>query len=106
MNFYYIDDIYSHAHGSTLCKNSRPIGGRNECKTDLDCLENARKKCDEDSSCHGIAWFQFRKEQPLKICNSRETQTKSGWRTMWKKDGISFFVQLLTYLFMKIKIFS
>ena len=83
-----IDDLYTHPHTSTLCKVSKPIEGRNGCKTDSECLENGRKKCEADPECLGIAWYRFREEQALKICYSREFITKPGWRTIWKKDGM------------------
>ena len=96
-----IDDLYSHAHENTLCKDSRPIKGRNGCNTDLECLHNAKKSCDEDFRCHGIAWYDRRVEQNLQVCYSRENrettegETNYGWRTMWREDGILLFLTII-----------
>ena len=78
-----------------MCKNSKPIGRNKGCKTRGDCLETAKKKCDEDSRCHGIAWFW---RDTMHICYSRETESKRGWGTILKKDGI-YVSCSITYLY-------
>ena len=67
------------------CKRSKDVPGRNGCMTDKQCLDNARHRCDKDSNCFGVSWFPHKKTQDLKLCLSREMETKpGGWRTMIK----------------------
>ena len=95
-----IDDIYTHADTNTLCKNGKDINGRNGCKTDLNCLENAKKSCNEDRECVGIAWNERKdkEEQPLQLCHSRDSETNYGWRTMWREEGIYFLAIVYLYI--------
>ena len=62
---------------------------------DLDRLENAKRLCDEDYNCHGIARKQTCNDcsmQSLQLCYSREAIEKQGWRTIWREDGILLFL--------------
>ena len=39
-------------------------------------------------TCFGILWLKTKKDQPLKICKSKEMAPKTdGWRTMMKIQG-------------------
>ena len=71
------------------CKRNKDVPGRNGCMTDKQCLDNARRRCDKDSNCFGVSWYPHLKTQDLKLCLSREMETKAGgWRTMIKhKDN-------------------
>ena len=77
---------YSLPYSKEWCADNEEIDGRNGCATDKECLNIARKKCDVDPDCTGIAWYENRLEQPLRICKSNEMARKTdGWRTMMKQ---------------------
>ena len=79
---------YDEAVATMWCKDNQGVGGRNGCMSDDQCLGNARALCDEDPNCYGVTWYENRKEQKLKLCLSREMETKTdGWRTMMKIEG-------------------
>ena len=76
---------YDDALTTTWCSNHKDVGGRLECNSDTECLHNARYKCDKDPGCYGVAWYQPIRNQPLKLCMSRDMAPKTdGWRTMMK----------------------
>ena len=61
--------------------------------TDKQCLDNARRHCDEDPNYFGVSWFPHKKNQDLKLCLSREMEPKTdGWRTMMKHKGNDMIV--------------
>ena len=79
---------YDDAVKEMWCKDTKPIEGRNGCMSDKHCLENARGQCDQNPTCFGVSWFPHNKSQDLKLCLSREMETKTdGWRTMIKHKG-------------------
>ena len=62
---------------------------RDRCNNDVDCLNKARRKCDCDPKCFGIAWHKANNN--LKFCRSNEMKTKKdGWRTMMKQSSGEF----------------
>ena len=70
------------------CKDNKDIEGRNNCSDDTKCLENARGQCDNNPDCFGVMWYSKWLAQKMKICLSRELETKTdGWRTMLKSEG-------------------
>lgn len=78
--------VYDVAKTTQWCIESEDVGGQNNCSSDADCLEMGRKMCDVDPECFGIAWYQHRLEQPLKLCKSKEMGPKGdGWHTIMKK---------------------
>ena len=53
---------------------------------DIECLNNARKHCDNDPNCFGVAWYPNKIEQNLKLCTSAVMEPKvDGWRTLMKE---------------------
>lgn len=52
--------------------------------SDSDSLVNAKKKCDEDFRCHGVALNEL--HESLQLCYSRESYSHAGWRTIWRED--------------------
>ena len=74
------------------CRDNMDIEGRNNCNGATTCLENTRGQCDNDPNCFGIMWLSNRQAQKMKICLSRELETKTdGWRTMLKSEGKHVF---------------
>ena len=78
------------------CKNRKYVENRNGCTSDSECLNNARKTCDDDSKCVGISWNQGSSKN-LTTCHRcfgntlqcrTVTEYKKGWRTImkWKKN--------------------
>ena len=67
------------------CKDGKDGEGRNRCKNDKQCLDNARGQCDENPDCYGVSWYKPKIDQELKLCSSRDMERKTdGWHTMMK----------------------
>ena len=83
--------MYDEATTTEWCTESEDVGGRNDCASDVDCLEMGRKMCDIDPKCFGIAWYEHLLEQPLKLCRSNEMESKGdGWHAVMKKSKFFF----------------
>lgn len=79
---------YGTVKTTEYCVHNEDIDGRNNCTSDVECLKNGRKLCDVDPGCLGIAWYEPKLQQPLKLCGSTKMKAKNdGWRTMMK-EGI------------------
>lgn len=90
MVFNFSDNLDSQVLTHTLCKANKDVEGRNGCNSYVDCFPIAKKICDEDYYCKGIAWYENRIEQPLKICLTTTTSANAGWNTMMKSNGILY----------------
>ena len=85
MKYYKGHKGYDSAKTTEWCSEGKDIGGRNNCSSDKECLENGRKLCDGNPGCFGIAWYEHRLAQPLKMCSSTKMSPKTdGWRTLMK----------------------
>ena len=75
---------------SRLLKHALKISFNPSEYSDSDSLVNAKKKCDEDFRCHGVALNEL--HESLQLCYSRESYSHAGWRTIWREDGILLFL--------------
>ena len=81
---------YDEANLLEWCADHKDIDERNGCASDEKCLSIGRTKCDKDPLCFGVAWYENRIEQPLKICKSNVMKRQPGaWRTMMKQGMLT-----------------
>ena len=81
----------------------RGIREYNKCNSDEECLEAARKYCDSDLGCFGIAWYAPNMEVGLKLCRSNEMSDKNdGWHTIMKEGMHVIFITNSTNYYMYI----
>ena len=100
-HFYKVSDGYEDAITTAWCKDNQDVGGRDNCASDEQCLENGRKLCDGDPTCFGITWYKHRLTQPLKLCRSIVMVPKNdGWHTMMKtrkRRNILYLISTMYY---------
>ena len=86
---------YDDATAAELCVDNEDVDIRKGCLSDDECLTNGKTICDTDPKCFGIAWYQPRMAQRLKICRSTRMKPKyDGWRTLMKQGDYTLSLSL------------